>query len=301
MPVLGALLLAGIMFCPGANLAAPAPLAGDAPGPLLLAPEEACPPAPPASPLPHEGPRWSEVWGLLGIDGFGYGERMGPNGHAYDPLFAFDLDLNVGLLANQKLYLFAQTCFWGEKAGAHTNPNQGSFDFSKREWDLTAGLAWNVSGPLELRAFGYALNNLNRGVSLTQPSGYADGVGIEGRWYLFSQDRYDVAHRSFLAVGYLPAKGLIDADGNQFSPGLFARAYLTCDLPAVRSYVYIDAEGVTDSTLGGRLLTIDGGLASRPFLGLPALELRIGAADTYDIHVQQNNRTLVYGSARIVF
>jgi hypothetical protein len=310
MPVLGALLLAGIMMWPGANLAAPTPLPGDAPGPKLLAPV-ACPEeasqqaAPPAAPLPHEeprqGPRWSEVWGLLGIDGFGYGERMGPNGHAYDPLFAINLDLNVGLLADQRLYLFAQTNFWGEKAGANTNANQGFLDYSKREWDLTAGLAWNVTGPVELRAFGYALNNLNRGVSVTRPSGYEDGIGVEGRWYLSSEDRYDVARRPFLAVGYMPAKGLIDADGNQFAPGLFAQAYLTCDLPAVRSYLYLDAEAITDNSLEGRLLTFDGGLAARPFLSLPALELRIGAADTYDVHVQQNNRTLVYGSARIVF
>src|SRR5438270_9334993 len=40
------------------------------------------------------GARWPEVWGSLACRGFVDGERMAPNGHAYDPLFALDLDLN---------------------------------------------------------------------------------------------------------------------------------------------------------------------------------------------------------------
>jgi hypothetical protein len=209
-------------------------------------------------------PHWPEVLGILGAGGFPYGERMAPNGRAFDPLFALDLDFNVGLLADQRLYLFTTSSFWTERPGSHTNPSQGIFDFSKREWDFSAGLAWNIAGPAELRVFGYALNNLNRGVSVTMPSGYADGVGIEGRLYLPTPDRYDIAKRGFLAVGYLPSKVLIDANGCEFAPGLFARAYLTYDLPAVRSYLFGDAEAITDDDLSLRVLYGDAGLAARP-------------------------------------
>jgi hypothetical protein len=311
MQVFGALLLAWAMLCPGAE---PQPAAAPPTRQNLFAesaanpvPDEGAfltPDSPPSTPseTPRQTQRWPEVWGLLGARGFVVGERMAPNGHAYDPLFALDLDLNIGLLPEQRLYLFTTSSFWTQRAGPQvTNPSQGAFDFSKREWDLTAGVAWNVAGPAELRAFGYALNNLNRGVSVTQPTGYADGVGLEGRWYLPAPDRYDVAKRPFLAVGYLPSKVLIDANGNEFAPGLFARAYLTCDLPAVRSYVFVDGQGITDDDLSMRLLFVDGGLASRPFLSLPALEFRVGATDTYDVRVQHNNRLLGYGAIRILF
>jgi hypothetical protein len=264
--------------------------------------DDSTPPAVDATTVaPCRGPRWPEVWGLLGAGGFAYGERMAPNGRPFDPLFALDLDLNVGLLADQRLYLFATSNFWTERPGAHTNPSQGIFDFSKREWDFTTGLAWNVYGPAELRVFGYALNNLNRGVSVTMPSGYADGVGIEGRWYLSIGDRYDVAKRAFLAVGYLPSKVLIDANGNEFPPGLYVQAYLIHDLPAVRSYLFGDVAGITDDDLSLRMLYGDAGLATRPFLVLPALEFRVGATETYDVRVQHNNRVLVYGAVRVVF
>ncbi len=260
------------------------------PPPCDMVPEAAC-----------HASRWPEVWGILGAGGFGYGERMAPNGRPFDPLFDLDLDFNVGLLADQRLYLFTTSTFWTEKPGAHTNPSQGIFDFSKREWDLTAGLAWGVCEDIELRVFGYALNNLNRGVSVTMPSGYADGVGIEGRWYEPTEDHYDIAKRGFLAVGYLPSKVLIDANGNEFPPGLYVQAYQIHDLPALRSYLFVDVLGVTDNDLSLRMLYGDAGMATRPFLAVPALEFRVGATDTYDLRVQHNNRVLVYGAVRVVF
>jgi len=75
------------------------------------------------------------------------------------------------------------------KAGAAvTNGNQGSFDFSKREFDLTLGLAWNYYSALELRVLGYAFNNLNRGISPISPEGYNDGFGLENRYYFSNAD-----------------------------------------------------------------------------------------------------------------
>jgi hypothetical protein len=323
MQVLGALMLASAvtLAAPGP---APSPVPADsaaagagtvADGPAMAAPTSlgANDPPAPAAVLPEtgaaslesaarRGPHWPEVWGILGGRGFFYGQRMPANGQPYAPLFTMDLDFNVGLLPGQRLYLFGDSSFWAEKAGPNvTNPSQGSFDFSKREWNFTVGVAWNVAGPVELRAFGYALNNLNRGVSTTAPSGYADGTGVEARWYLPAEDRYDVARRSFVSLGYLPTKTLIDANGNQFAPGAFARAYLTADIPWLRSYVFFDGEGINDNGFSPRLLYLDTGLAVRPFLALPALEFRLGGSDTYDARVQHNNRVLVYGAIRILF
>lgn len=312
MQVVGAL-LAFVLAWPGADALpsveptnlSDSPVNGRGPEARLLLPipmdDNALPTVDTASVASCRSPHWPEVWGVLGAGGVPYGERMAPNGRPFDPLFAMDLDINVGLLADQRLYLFGTSTFWTERPGPHTNPSQGVFDFSKREWDFTTGLAWNVYGPTELRVFGYALNNLNRGVSVTMPSGYADGVGIEGRWYLPTEDRYDIPKRGFLAVGYLPSKVLIDANGNEFPPGLYFQAYLIHDLPAVRSYLFGGLEGVTDNDLSLRMLYGDAGLATRPFLTLPALEFRVGATDTYDVRVQHNNRLLVYGAMRIVF
>ena len=156
-----------------------------------------------------------EVWGLIGLRGFYAGSRMAPNGVPFDPLFDFDGELNIGLLPHKKLYLFGDTDFWGQKAGTNiTNSHQGGFDFSKREWDFTVGIAYNVYGPIEFRALGYAYNNLNRGTSTAYPSGYNDGVGLEARWYLPTKaDPYDIGKVSFLSIGYLPSNRLTGATG----------------------------------------------------------------------------------------
>jgi hypothetical protein len=207
----------------------------------------------------------------------------------------------LGLLPGKKLYLFATTNFWGQRAGADvTNPHQGSFDFSKREFDVTGGLAWNYYGAFELRAFGYALNNLNRGTSPISPYGFDDGVGVENRYYFGPADIYDVGRLSFVSVGYLPSNALTGADGLQFKPGLFARAYVTWDLPWWHSYLYGDGQYFGEHGGRPRLLLLDTGLAVRPFIKLQSLEFRLGAADTYDIEVHQN-RTLGYAAFRIQF
>jgi hypothetical protein len=318
MQGLGALILASVAALPGAEpLPAGAPdlsttsagtpvLASTAP--IIIQPREEYPDADPdldassAEPVARRGAGWPEVWGIVGGRLFFSGARMAPNGREYDPIFALDLDFNLGLLPNQRLYLFGESSFWAQKAGSMvTNPSQGTLDFSKREFDFTLGAAWNVVGPLELRAFGYALNNLNRGVSVTVPTGYADGVGVEARCYLPSADRYDVAKRSFLSIGYLPSKTLIDADGVEYSPGLFARAYLTYEVPVVRSYLFCDGAGIMDNDMTLRMLLLDAGVAARPFLRLPSLEFRLGATETFDVRAEYHNRVLTYGAIRVLF
>ena len=131
------------------------------------------------------------VWGGVGARIIPVGQKMAPNGVGFDPLFSLDLELNIALCHDRSVYLFSATRFWGQKAAPNiTNSSQGPFDFSKREFDLTVGAAWNYWRTLEIRGFVYSYNNLNRGrndseFSASRPYGYNDGGAVEHRWYYF--------------------------------------------------------------------------------------------------------------------
>jgi hypothetical protein len=249
----------------------------------------------------HHVVRWPEIWGTVGLSGDFGGNRMAPNGVPFAPLFSADSELNLGILPHKEFYVFVSTDFWAQRANDQvTNPHQGSWDFSKREFDVGAGLAWNYFRSLELRGFLYSLNNLNRGNSLSVPFGFKDGVGVENRYYFPSADIYDVGRLSFLSIGYMPSKTLAGADGLEFGPGLFLRAYLTQDLPWIRSYLFFDGEMIAESAIDPRLFSVDAGLAIRPFLALPNLEFRLGGTDLYDRKVD-HNRGFGYGAVRLFF
>lgn len=240
-----------------------------------------------------------EVWGFVDMPIYATGTRQAPNGVYFDPLFAMNGSFNIGLIPDKKLYLFADTSFWMQRPGAGiTNPSQGNLDFSKREFDFNAGIAWNYLGSLELRLSAYALNNLNRGVSLASPAGFKDGLLIENRFYFGSADKYDVGRLSFVSVGYYPTKSMVGGNGEDFHPGLFARAYVTYDLPFMTSYLYGDVKFTAERVVTPRLLEIDTGWAVRPFAQFRNLELRIGSDLTADL--QDNvTRELIYGSIRL--
>jgi len=243
---------------------------------------------------------WPEVWGTVVLPLYITGSRMAPNGVPFKPLFGLDFDFNIGLLSQKELYLFAENHFWLQRAAPGvTNPKQGKWDFSKREYDLILGAAWTYFDAFELRVSSYALNNLNRGDSLSSPFGFKDGILLENRYYLCNADIYDVGRLSFVSIGYYPAKGLVAGDGTEFHPGLFARAYLTYDLPWLRSYLYWDGQLIAER-LKARLLEVDVGLATRPFVRLPNLELRIGYDVTGDVQVD-SARNLFYGAVRILY
>jgi hypothetical protein len=251
--------------------------------------------------VPEHHLAWAEVWGFIGLEGFGIGTRTAPNGLSYHPLFDADSELNVGLLPHKKLYLFVDMDFWGQRATTGvTNPHQGPFDFSKREFDVTGGVAWNYWGPMELRAFGYAFNNLNRGISPNLPYGYNDGVGVENRFYLPSDDPYDVGRQGFLSIGYLPSNALMGFNAQQFKPGLFLHSYLTYDLPLIRSYLYLDGQYFGEAGVQPRLLSFDTGLAIRPFPAFQNLEFRLGGGDIYDVQVH-HGEGFGYGAIRFQF
>jgi hypothetical protein len=243
----------------------------------------------------------SEVWGFVGFDGYTSGSHMAPNGVPFNPLGALDFDFNLGLLPDKELYLFAENRFWLQKAAPGiTNPSQGKWDFSKREYDLTLGGAWTYYDSFEFRLSGYSLSNLNRGDSLASPFGFKDGLLLENRYYFGNADIFDVGRLSFLSLGYYPSKSLAAGDGSEFHPGLFGRAYLTYDLPSIRSYVYFDGTYTAERVVKSRLLEMDLGLAVRPFSRLGNLEFRIGYDITGDVQAD-TTRNLIYGAIRILY
>jgi hypothetical protein len=261
--------------------------------------------APPAGEDP--APKGALVWGVAGLRGFVLGDQIAPNGQEFKQLFSLDLNFNCWLWPEEGLYLFSDTSFWGQKPGTGiTNPKQGVFDFSKREMDLDLGFAWNYRGPWEARVFAYSFNNLNRGQSLTKPSGYADGVGLENRYYIGAEyerlgtDTYDVTRANFLSAGFFPTKDMTDGSGQSFEPGPFARAYLTWDLLGERCYLFADSEFICTRSFTPKLLQYDAGVAARPFARAPRWEFRFGVEGLYDLQWRELEIGL-YGAIRLSY
>ena len=259
------------------------------------------------APEPSSAPPLTPVWGAAGMRGYGLGDHIAPNGLEFKALFSLDFDFNFWVWRSQRVYAFADSQFWAQRATPGvTNSTQGVFDFSKREFDLSGGFAWNYYGALEARAFAYSYNNLNRGDSTWQPSGYNDGVGLENRYYLNSvyadlgTTAYDVDRATFISLGFYPSKDMVDSRGDTFKPGLFARAYLTWELLGPRCYLYGDGQFIATQSFTPKVLKLDVGAAARPFDAFPRLEFRIGTDAMFDL---QNNDTEpgVYGAVRFTF
>jgi hypothetical protein len=231
------------------------------------------------------------VWGIVEMRGYMFGDHVASNGVEFHPLFSINFDFNVWLWRRQGLYLFSESNFWGQKAELGvTNPSQGVFDFSKREFDFNAGFAWNYAGSWEARAFAYSYNNLNRGWSEVSPGGFNDGIGLENRYYLSSiyqelgTPAFDQARASFISIGYYPTKSMINAAGHVFDPGAFARAYLTWEIWKSKCYLFGDFDFIASNSFTPTLFNLNAGVALRPFEAVPRLEFRIGTEDTIDLH-----------------
>ena len=277
---------------------------------LPVTPSSATPPpdllsgGQPSTLLPSDGPL---VWGLAGVRGYGTGSFAAPNGVDFNPLFSLDLNFNLWLYKPAGVYAFTETRFWGQKAAPGiTNPSQGAFDFSKREFDLDIGVAWNYAGSFEARAFVYSMSNLNRGTSLATPYGFKDGTGLENRWYVggtyadLGQPGFDVARATFLSLGYYPSKEMVDAYGIGFKPGPFARAYLTYDLFGSDCYLYADVKAIATKSFTPKLLECDEGIAIRPFANCPRVEFRAGSEGRFDFKFNELNLTF-YGAVRFIY
>lgn len=239
------------------------------------------------------------VWGIAEMDGY-LGQRMAPNGLLYHPDYGVNLYFNIWLWPAAGLYLFDETLFW-------MGTTHEGLNFTKRELDFDIGVAWNYFGRLEARMFGYSQNNLNRGLSSGQSSGFNDGFGIENRFYLnpiyyaLGTSDFDLAKATFISIGYLPTKTLTGADGMQFRPALFARAYLTWDIVKDSCYVFSDLALITErEPFNAKLLNTNVGAALRPFRQVPRLEFRAGCLDVWDMQVG-NARPVGYISMRYVF
>ena len=246
---------------------------------------------------------WPEIWGVLGLPVYVASSHMGANGVPFAPIFDVTSELNLGLMPKKQLYLFWDGAFWAQHSGTGiTNAGQGSFDFSKRQMDSELGLAWNVVDLLELRTSLYALNNLNRGISLTEPAGGKQGVRIEGRYYFATPDPYDVGRTGYIGVGYIPTENLVGGNGASFRPGAFADAYLARDLPIpwFESYLYAGMQVTAQQSSALRLFETDAGVAVRPFRHWQNLEFRVGDNVTADVDAS-TTRNLVYGAVRLLF
>ncbi len=266
------------------------------------APPDAAAPAgcPPADP-------WQSVWGVIGLRGIAAGPHIAPNGYEFHPLFTIDLNFNMWLWRKQRIYLFSDTSFWGEKSEyAVTNAKDGGLGFSKREFDLTLGPAWNYYGNWEARIFAYSLNNLNRGSDPVEPFGFNDGIGVENRYYLSSeysrlgQTGFDVARATFVSLGYYLSKELVDNDGIPFTPGLLLHAYLIYDLWDWPAYAFCDARFISTNQFRPKMLYYDVGLAYRPFSHWRQWEFRIGVDNAADLQVG-SVLNLWYASIRYIF
>jgi hypothetical protein len=256
---------------------------------------------------PSQRAPWLPVWGLAELRAIPAGPKTAPNGEEYHPNFSMDLDINFWIWRSQGLYLFGDMSLWGEKnEDGVTNGRDGFLGTSKREFDLSGGLAWNYAGPWEARAFGYTDNNLNRGVNLVSPAGFTDGFGLENRYYLsaeyakLGQPEFDVAKATFLSIGYYPSKDMVGNDGQSFKPGLMLRAYLTYDLWNWPCYVFGDSTYIGERSFQPKLMLFDVGLAARPFNCCRQVEFRLGVDNTADFqtHGVQN---LWYTSCRFIF
>jgi hypothetical protein len=250
---------------------------------------------------------WQTAWGLAGLRVIPAGPKVAPNGWQYHPNFSLDLNVNFWIWRSQGLYLFGDVRLWGERGEyGVTNGNDSWFGTSKREVDLSGGVAWNYAGPWEARAFGYSDNNLNRGVDPLRPTAFTDGFGLENRYYLspeyakLGQTGFDVARAPFLSIGYFPSKNMVGNNGQSFKPGLMLRAYLTCDLWDWPCYLFGDATYISERSFDSRLLLFDVGIAGRPFSSCQQLEFRLGVENTADFRAH-NVEDLWYVAVRYVF
>ena len=216
------------------------------------------------------------VWGGIGFRGIPTGQKMAPNGVEFDPVFTLDFEFNIALCRNRKVYIFSQSRFWAQGAAPGiTNANQGSFDFSKREYDLSGGIAWNYWRTMEARFSAFSFNNLNRGTSLARPYGYKDGVAISNRYYYLGNN--------FFGAGYMPTKELVGNNGEAFKPSWFLENSIWYPIYGPRFQGYWAASLIGQRSGDARLFYNDVGLSAVFFPKCPSLEFRTGSEITTDL------------------
>lgn len=201
---------------------------------------------------------YAGAWGDAGIGFYPFDSHIvAPNGLVYDPLMRLEINLNIG---TREYYAFIYNDFYTEKPtpGVTTNSNQGSFDFTKREYDLVVGAAMRPlrDKNIEFRLWLISLANLNRGTSPDKPSGFKDGSAADVRYY-FDMERL----WGYASAGYFFSKELVEPDGEPFKPGILFDASLNYDIlsDARKLYAFGEIKFINTNS------HIEGGLAWRPF------------------------------------
>lgn len=112
------------------------------------------------------------------------GKRIGPNLLTYQPALGFDWHHEIFLLGTTvtpKLSLFADAQFWfAKKANVGLLNVHDGIGATKRELYLSYGVNYSITSKTAIYLESYGFNNLNRGRSATDPTGFRDGsvIGI---------------------------------------------------------------------------------------------------------------------------
>lgn len=114
------------------------------------------------------------------------GNRVAPNLLGYRPVLGFDWRYEMFFLGTKihpKLSFFANTQFWfAKKANVKLFNTHDGIGATKRELYLNYGLNYFITHDTALYLETYAYNNLNRGTSATNPTGFRDGYNLGIRY-----------------------------------------------------------------------------------------------------------------------
>jgi hypothetical protein len=239
-------------------------------------------------------PACAAVWGNANIGVYPFKSSIvAPNGLVYNPLARIGLNLNIG---NDNIYVFDENILYLERPtpGVTTNPSQGSFDFTKREFDFKIGLAAKpfANKHFEFRLWGIALNNLNRGDDPNKPSGFKDGLAAETRYYFSGKKIW-----GYFAGGYYFTKTLVAPNGEPFKPGIFVGGNLNYNLLELPQKLYAFTDIMVINLFG----RFEGGLAYRPLKSLPDTEVRFSGSRYLDLNEKSPGETAVLFEIRHYF
>jgi hypothetical protein len=243
------------------------------------------------------------TWGDAKFRVYASGERQAPNGGRYKPSFSLDLNTNLALWTDRKLYFFTDLRLFGQASNSDSNPVSSlmnSQDTNPRQINLIPGLAWNYCDTLELRLYGYGNFNLDRGNnSKSFGVGSNDGLAIENRYYFLFTD-FQRGIYNYVSLGYYFGNDLTGLDGNAFIPGFYMSFSLIKDVFEEQVWVFGQFEAIADVAAKPKLLNFDFGLLLKPFNDYPRFYFQVGIEGTGDLDLQEQLFT-GYFSMRLNF